>query len=161
MKNRTLADATGPTDGRDGGNVVWVYAVTAEVGTDELSGVTGVAGEPVRAVTDAGLSAVVGTVGDIGHGDKPLTRLLVGLTAIETAGRAHRQVIASLAEENPVVPVQLATVYPDDATIRRQLAERHTELAVMVESVTAEHTALRADVTGLWPPYSFADTSQL
>jgi hypothetical protein len=90
MKNRTLADATGPTDGRDGGNVVWVYAVTAEVGTDELSGVTGVAGEPVRAVTDAGLSAVVGTVGDIGHGDKPLTRLLVGLTAIETAGRAHR-----------------------------------------------------------------------
>jgi hypothetical protein len=31
----------------------------------------------------------------------------------------------------------------------------------MVESVTAEHTALRADVTGLWPPYSFADTGQL
>jgi len=43
-------------------------------------------------------------------------------------------VIASLAEDNPVLPVRLATVYPDDGTIRRQLAERRAELAVMVES---------------------------
>ena len=250
------AGSAGLGGGQDAGNVVWVYAVTTEVGTGQLSGVTGVAGEPVRAVTEAGLSAVVGTVGDPEHGDKPLTRLLVGLTAIETAGRAHHQVIASLAEDNPVLPVRLATVYPDDATIRRQLEGRHRELGVMVESfrgteewgvkvyvdpyggpigpagqgslpsleplwiqaeacaeeigqalsdiavatrrrpapdprfgtdsgwivlngaylleaeradefseivasVTAEHTALRADVTGPWPPYSFADANEL
>ena len=124
----------GSADGEDPSNVVWVYAVTTEVGTEQLSGVTGVAGELVRAVTEAGLSAVVGTVGDTSHGDRPLTRLLVGLTAIETAGRAHHQVIASLAGDNPVLPVRLATVYPDDETIRRQLAERRAELAVMVES---------------------------
>lgn len=128
------AGAAEPTDGQDASNVVWVYAVTTEVEPEQLSGVTGVAGEPVRAVTEAGLSAVVGTVGDTGHGDRPLTRLLVGLTAIETAGRAHHQVIASLAEDNPVLPVRLATVYPDDGTIRRQLAERRAELAVVVES---------------------------
>jgi len=247
------AETAEPTGGQDASNVVWVYAVTTEVGTEQLSGVTGVAGEPVRAVSNAGLSAVVGTVGDTSHGDRPLTRLLVGLTAIETAGRAHHPVIASLAEESPVLPVRLATVYPDDVTIRRQLAERHTELAVMVESfrdteewgvkvyadpygqpigpddlpsleplwlqaeacaeeisqalsdialatrrrpspdprfgadsgwmvlngaylletgradefaeivasITAEHAALRADVTGPWPPYSFAETSEL
>ena len=250
------ADPAEPAGGQDASNVVWVYAVTTEVGTEQLSGVTGVAGEPVRAVSNAGLSAVVGTVGDTSNGDRPLTRLLVGLTAIETAGRAHHQVVASLAEDNPVLPVRLATVYPDDATIRRQLAERHTELAVMVESfrdteewgvkvyadpygqpigpvipddlpsleslwlqaeacaeeisqalsdiavatrhrpspdprygadsgwmvlngaylleteradefteivasITAEHAALRADVTGPWPPYSFAETGEL
>jgi hypothetical protein len=200
---------------------------------------------------------VVGTVSDKNHGDKPLTSLLVGLTAIETAGRAHHQVIASLAQDNPVLPVRLATVYPDDATIRSLLTQRHSELAVMVESfrgtqewgvkvfvepedpftgpasdedslfpldslwvqaeacaeeighalsdiavatrhrpspdprfgadsgwmvlngaylleaeragefaeivesVTAEHAALRADVTGPWPPYSFADGHEL
>jgi Gas vesicle synthesis protein GvpL/GvpF len=237
------ARAAAAAGGQDASNVVWVYAVTSEVDTEQLSGVTGVAGEPVRAVTEAGLSAVVGTVGGPGHGDKPLTRLLVGLTAIETAGRAHHQVITSLAEDSPVLPVRLATVYPDDATIRRQLAQRHADLAVMVESfrgtqewgvkvyvdtygslpsqeplwvqaeacadeiaqalsdvavairhrpppdprfgadsgwmvlngaylleaeragefaevvasVTAEHAAVRADVTGPWPPYSFAD----
>jgi hypothetical protein len=241
---------------QDASDVVWVYAVTGEVDAEQLCGVTGVAGEPVRAVTEAGLSAVVGTVSDKERGGKPLTRLLVGLTAIETAGRAHHQVIASIAEDNPVLPVRLATVYPDDATIRGLLGERHADLAVMVESfrgtqewgvklyvdpydpliepagedrlpvleplwvqaercaedigqalsdiavatrhrpspetrfgadagwmvlngaylleaeraeefaevvasVTAEHAALRADVTGPWPPYSFADTGEL
>jgi hypothetical protein len=250
------AGAAEPTAGQDASKVVWVYAVTTEVDTEQLSGVTGVAGEPVRAVTEEGLSAVVGTVSDKDHGGKPLASLLVGLTAIETAGRAHHQVIANLAEEKPVLPVRLATVYPDDATIRRLLAERHSELAVMVESfrgtqewgvkvyvepydsptgsasqdsllsleplwvqaeacaeeigqalsdiavatrhhpspdprfgadsgwmvlngaylleaeraeefaeivasVTAEHAALRADVTGPWPPYSFADGHEL
>lgn len=250
------AGVAGPAAGQDASNVVWVYAVTTEVYSGQLSGVTGVAGEPVRAVTEAGLSAVVGTVGDPVGGDRPLTRLLVGLTAIETAGRAHHRVIASLAEESPVLPVRLATVYPDDATVHRKLAQRHAELAVMVESfrgtqewglkvyvdpygelvepaggsgvptpeplwvqaeacaeeigqalsdiavatrrrpapdprfgadsgwmvlngaylletdragefaeivasVTAEHAALRADVTGPWPPYSFAEEDEL
>jgi hypothetical protein len=250
------AESAEPPGSRDANEVVWVYAVTTDVDAEQLSGVTGVAGEPVRAVTEAGLSAVVGTVSDEDHGGRPLTRLLVGLTAIETAGRAHHQVIASLAEDNPVLPVRLATVYPDDTTIRGLLAERRAELAVMVESlrgtqewgvkvyvepcerligplrddalpsleplwaqaeacaeeigqalsdiavatrhrpppdprfgadsgwmvlngaylleadraeefaeivasVTAEHAALRADVTGPWPPYSFADGPEL
>jgi hypothetical protein len=248
------ADATGADGSQDTSNVVWVYAITTAAGAEQLPGVTGVAGEPVRAVTEAGLSAVVGTVSEADHGGKPLTRLLVGLTAIETAGRAHHRVIASLAKAHPVLPVRLATVYPDDATIRILLAERHTELAVRVESfrgtqewgvkvyvepydpiiglagegppsleplwvqaavcaeeigqalsdvavatrhrpspdprfgadsgwmvlngaylldaeragefteivasVTAEHAALRADVSGPWPPYSFANASE-
>lgn len=254
---RCRSRAAEPAGGQDASGVVWVYAVTADVDAEQLSGVTGVAGEPVRALTESGLSAVVGTVSDNTHRNKPLTNLLVGLTAIETAGRAHHEVIASLAEDNPVLPVRLATVYPDDATIRRLLAQRHAELAVMVESfrgtqewgvkvfvdpddpftgpaddqdslplleplwvqaeacaeeigqalsdiavatrhrpspdprfgadsgwmvlngaylleaeraeefaeivvsVTAEHAALRADVTGPWPPYSFAEGHEL
>ena len=38
------AGAAEPTDGRDASNVVWVYAITTEVGTEQLSGVTGIAG---------------------------------------------------------------------------------------------------------------------
>jgi hypothetical protein len=36
-------------------------------------------------------------------------------------------------------------------------AGRASEFTEVVESVTAEHAALRADVTGPWPAYSFAD----
>jgi Ser/Thr protein kinase RdoA (MazF antagonist) len=36
-------------------------------------------------------------------------------------------------------------------------AERSVEFAEIVRAIVAEHDALRADVTGPWPPYSFAD----
>jgi hypothetical protein len=39
-------------------------------------------------------------------------------------------------------------------------AERAAEFAEIVHALTAEHDALRADLTGPWPPYSFADRSQ-
>jgi Gas vesicle synthesis protein GvpL/GvpF len=119
-------------DGGDG--MIWVYAVTAGLDRGRLSGLTGVAGEPVRAVTESGLSAVVGSLGDESSGGAPLPSLLVGLTAIETTGRAHHEVIAHLAAGQPVVPVRLATVYPDEMTIRVLLAERHAELSVLLDS---------------------------
>jgi hypothetical protein len=121
-------------DGRDDNDVVWVYAITANAAPELLSGLTGVAGEPVRAVTEADLSAVVGTVTDATGSGKPLASLLVGLTAIESAGRAHHEVVARLAADNPVLPLRLATVYPDDTTVRRLLGERHGELSALVES---------------------------
>jgi hypothetical protein len=130
---RSPASAAAPGD-QDEDSVVWVYAVTTDTGPEQLSGLTGVAAEPVRVVTEAGLSAVVGTVSDATHCGKPLASLLVGLTAIESAGRAHHQVVAHLAEDKPVLPLRLATVYPDDATIRALLAERHGELTAMLES---------------------------
>jgi hypothetical protein len=112
--------------------VVWIYAVVADQAARRLAGLTGVAGEPVRAVTALGPSAIVGTVGEATG--KPLASLLSGLAAIETAGRAHHDVIAHLAESGPVVPLRFATVYPDDATIRILLAQRHGELTRMLES---------------------------
>jgi hypothetical protein len=112
--------------------VVWIYAVVADQTASRLADVTGVASEPVRAVTATGLSAVVGTVGDATG--KPLASLLAGLAAIEKAGRAHHDVIAHLAEAGPVVPLRIATVYPDDATIRNLLVQRHAELTRMLES---------------------------
>jgi hypothetical protein len=124
--------------GSGGVGTVWVYAVTPGLDPERrpgLTGLTGVAGEPVRAVTESGLSAVVGSLGDENSGGTPLSSLLVGLAAIETTGRAHHEVIAHLAMDVPVVPVRLATVYPDDTTIRVLLAERHAELTVLLDSL--------------------------
>src|SRR6266481_4362669 len=61
---RRAAAALAPGDPADpaAGTVVWVYAVTPDSGAQPQSGVTGVAGEPVRVVTEAGLAAVVGSV---------------------------------------------------------------------------------------------------
>jgi Gas vesicle synthesis protein GvpL/GvpF len=135
MENgRPAAHHDGMPSDQDDDDVVWVYAVTTDGGAEHLSGLTGVAGEPIRTVTAAGLSAVVGTVSDATRSGRPLAHLLVGLTAIESAGRAHHEVIAHLADHSPVLPLRLATVYPDDATIAALLAERRAELATLLES---------------------------
>lgn len=41
--------------------------------------------------------------------------------------------IAHLAAAGPVVPLTFATVYPDGATIRNLLAQRHDKLTRMLE----------------------------
>src|SRR6185437_8878517 len=100
----------------------------------DLSGLTGVAGEPVRLVTEGRLAAVVGSVSDTPFGEKTLPSLLADLSAIEKAGRAHHRVIARVAEHGPVLPLRLATVYADDETIATLLNKRYVELTVTLDS---------------------------
>ena len=114
--------------------VVWVYAVAADLDPGRLSGLTGVGGEPVRAVAEGDLCAVVGSVDAAVFGEKSLASLLADQTNIEMIGRAHHQVVATVASDDPVVPLRLATIYADDLTIRVLLAERLAELTVMLES---------------------------
>jgi hypothetical protein len=114
--------------------VVWVYAVAADLDPGRLSGLTGVGGEPVRAVAEGDLCAVVGSVDAAVFGEKALPSLLADQANIEMIGRAHHQVVATVASDGPVVPLRLATIYADDLTIRVLLAQRLAELAVMLES---------------------------
>ena len=114
--------------------VVWVYAVAADLDPGRLSGLTGVGGEPVRAVVEGDLCAVVGSVDAAVFGEKSLASPLADQTNIEMIGRAHHQVVATVASDGPVVPLRLATIYADDLTIRVLLAERLAELTVMLES---------------------------
>jgi hypothetical protein len=111
-----------------------VYAVTADLDPEQLCHLTGVGGHPVRAVAEADLSAVVGSVDAAEFGERSLSSLLANPLNIETIGRAHHQVIASVASDGPVVPLRLATIYPDDTTIRTLLAERHAELTELLRS---------------------------
>jgi hypothetical protein len=117
--------------------VVWVYAVIAHLDPGQLSGLTGVGGEPVRAVAEADLNAVVGSVDAAAFGEGSLTNLLTDLANIERIGRAHHQVVASVASvgsDGHVVPLRLATVYPDDETVRTLLAEHRTDLVELLQS---------------------------
>lgn len=98
----------------------------------QVCGLTGVAGEPVRVVTESGLGAVVGSVNDKQFGEQSRGRLLANLTRIEMVGRAHHKVVASTASAGPVVSLRLATTYPDDATIRTLLAARRAQLTTML-----------------------------
>lgn len=116
------------------GHVVWVYAITDDLKPDQLTGLTGVGGEPVRAVTEAGLTAVVGSVDAGSFGEEARTSLLSDLASIERLGRAHHQVIACVAAESPVLPLRLATVYPDDQTVCSLLGRSRAEFTVMLES---------------------------
>jgi hypothetical protein len=110
--------------------VVWVYAITNDLGPHQFAGLAGVGGEPVRTVAEAGLTAVVGSVEARAFGEDALASLLDGLDNIERVGRAHHQVIARAAAGGaPVLPLRLATVYPDDDTVRALLARRRGEFA--------------------------------
>lgn len=115
-------------------HVVWVYAITGDLKPEQLAGLTGVGGEPVRAVTEAGLTAVVGSVDAQAFGEQARTSLLSDLASIERLGRAHHQVIACVAAESPVLPLRLATVYPDDQTVRTLLGQSGAEFMVILES---------------------------
>ena len=115
-------------------HVVWVYAITDDLKPEQLTGLTGVAGERVRAVSEAGLTAVVGSVDARAFGEDARASLLSDLASIERLGRAHHQVIACVAAENPVLPLRLATIYPSDQTVRTLLGRSSAEFAVMLES---------------------------
>ena len=115
-------------------HVIWVYAITDRLVPEQLNGLTGVGGECVRAVSEAGLTAVVGSVDAEAFGEQARTTLLSDLASIERLGRVHHQVIACVAAENPVLPLRLATVYPSDQTVLARLRQSSSEFAVMLES---------------------------
>lgn len=114
--------------------VIWVYGITDNLQPEQIAGLTGVGGEPVRAIAETGLIAVVGSVDARTFGDQALAPLLADLTRIERLGRAHHQVIACIAAGGPVLPLRLATVCRDDRTVRRLLAQRSSEFAVLLET---------------------------
>jgi gas vesicle protein GvpL/GvpF len=104
--------------------VVWLYAVTAADARPDTTGLSGVAGEPVRAVTVDPLAAVVGTVPTADFAEEPLKEHLEDLRWLEAAARAHHGVIDTVFHGGDVVPLQFATVYHDDDAVRGVLRER-------------------------------------
>jgi Gas vesicle synthesis protein GvpL/GvpF len=116
-------------------DAIWGYAITAPLRPGRLAGLTGVARQPVRSVTQAGLSAAVSTVSLAEFGEQPLRRRLEDLAWLEATARAHHQVIEALPA--PVIPLRLATIYRDDSSVASLLGERQSELAAALDQVTA------------------------
>ena len=114
-------------------SATWLYAILPAPGAGLFDGVGGVAGEPVRVVTAAGLAAVVGSVPLGDFAEEPLRDHLEDLDWLEGAARAHDGVIAAAARAGCVVPLRFATVYHDDDRVRSLLTERHADLAATLE----------------------------
>ncbi|MGE5695463.1 MAG: GvpL/GvpF family gas vesicle protein [Candidatus Sericytochromatia bacterium] len=120
-----------PTD------AVWAYAVMEGGGADgPIGGLRGVAGEPVRLVTAAGLAAAVGTVGLEEFGEEAIRRHLEDLDWLAAKARAHDAVISAIARSVPVIPVRMATVYLGDNRVRQLLNARHDDFVAALNRVT-------------------------
>ncbi|MEU8824953.1 GvpL/GvpF family gas vesicle protein [Streptomyces sp. NPDC048636] len=124
----------------NGPDSTWLYAVMtapSEGGAPAaLTGVTGVAGEPVRLVVGSGLAAVVGSVPRGDFDEDALRDHLEDLRWLERAARAHHRVINESARHGQVVPLRFATLYHDDERVRAMLEERRDDLADTLARVT-------------------------
>jgi len=106
---------------------VWVYAVAERDAADRAGRegrIAGVGGNPVRVVPAAGLAAVAEDVPLEEFGESALRRNLEDLSWLEAAARAHHRVINAVAEQGPVVPMRLATVYSTDEGVAAALSDR-------------------------------------
>lgn len=112
----------------------WVYAVTSGDGTTPPE-LAGVGGAPLRAVTGAGLVAVVSAVDLAEYGEEPLRANLEDLAWLEATARAHHNVIDAVAEAGPTVPMQLATVYRSEERVAAMLAERRDDLLAALDRI--------------------------
>lgn len=112
----------------------WVYAVTPEAEPEPQ--LAGVAGEPVRGVTEDGLTAVVGTVPLATFGEEALRRNLESLDWLAGVARAHDAVVATVARSGPAVPFRMATVYFDDDRVRALLRDLGAEFRQTLARLT-------------------------
>ncbi|WP_433722846.1 GvpL/GvpF family gas vesicle protein [Nocardia sp. CA-129566] len=120
-----------------GGVGIWLYAVSSSCGdAAELSEVTGVAGEPVRMVVSADLTAVVGSVPLEVFGEQPLRGHLEDLDWLEATARMHDAVVSAVVRRGPAVPLRLATVFSDDNRVRELLDERRADFGAALALVS-------------------------
>ncbi|MDQ0380516.1 GvpL/GvpF family gas vesicle protein [Amycolatopsis thermophila] len=118
------------------GTGIWLYAVTRQLAPGVLDALRGVAGEEVRVVRDAGLSAVVGDVPMETFGEEPLHRNFEDLDWLGGVARAHDAVISAVVAAGPAVPIRLATVYHDEDRVRRVLEHRRPDFERALDFVT-------------------------
>jgi hypothetical protein len=116
---------------------VYLYAIgdAALADSGELVGTPGVDGAPVRVVVDGQLAALVASVDRNRFGEDAIRAGLEDLEWLEQLARTHHRVVDRTARNHPIAPVRMATVYLDDAGVRRLLAEHHAELVATVDRV--------------------------
>jgi Gas vesicle synthesis protein GvpL/GvpF len=115
---------------------LWIYAVAERVDAAGLRQLTGVGGGPVRVTSAAGLAAVAEDVGLAEFGEDALRRNLEDMAWLETTARAHHQVIDAVAQQGPLVPMRLATVYRSEASLAAVLADRAADFRAALDRIS-------------------------
>ncbi|MET8356714.1 GvpL/GvpF family gas vesicle protein [Micromonospora sp. NPDC005171] len=114
----------------------WLHGVVQDADPATLATIVGMDGGPVRAVSAAGLVAVVSAAPLDEYGEEPLRRNLEDLVWLERVARAHHAVVEALARRGPVVPARLATVHTDDGRVAGSLAASRAELVAALDRLT-------------------------
>ncbi|MER7707125.1 GvpL/GvpF family gas vesicle protein [Kitasatospora sp. NPDC097605] len=112
----------------------WLYVIT-EAGRSAPPGLTGVAGEPLHAVSGPGLTALAGAVPRSDFDEGPVRTHLEDAVWLEHAVRAHHHVVSSLARTAPVLPLRFAVLYRDDQRAAAMLMERRDELTAALRRI--------------------------
>lgn len=114
--------------------LTYVYAVgdvaLAEDGS--TAQITGIDDTAVRAVVCGQLAAVVGSVDAVAFNEDALKQSFEDLRWLERTARAHHDVVDALAENHPIAPLRLATVYLDDRNVRTLLTDRADEFMAVL-----------------------------
>ncbi|MEU7722561.1 GvpL/GvpF family gas vesicle protein [Streptomyces tibetensis] len=105
----------------------YVYAVCRPFGTPLQAQLTGVAGDPPRALTHHGLVAVVSHVPERDFAEEPLRRHLEDLDWLTETARAHQGVIDALTTVTTPLPLRLGTVFHDDSGVRTMMEAREED----------------------------------
>ena len=119
------------------GGWVWLYGVAGGDLGAFADGVAGVGGAPLRTITVARLTAIVGDVGDREYGEAALRRNLEDLDWLARTARAHHAVLEAVAERGPVVPMRLATLFASDAGVIGTLQERAEDFREALSLISA------------------------
>ncbi|WP_033309167.1 GvpL/GvpF family gas vesicle protein [Streptomyces iakyrus] len=105
----------------------YVYAVCRPFGTPLQAELTGVAGDPPRALAHHGLVAVVSHVPERDFAEEPLRRHLEDLDWLTETARAHQGVIDALTSVTTPLPLRLGTVFRDDSGVRMMIEAREED----------------------------------
>jgi hypothetical protein len=127
---------------------LYFYAISRGLTEEDLAGLTGIGGKPVRLVAQEGLVAVVTEVDLEEFGEEGLRRNLEDLRWLEAVAVAHDGVARHAAERAPTAPLRLATVFLHEDSLQAQLAEWHE---------SAERTLDRIDGRSEWSVKVYAD----
>src|SRR5260370_6413948 len=116
---------------------VWMYGVAGDDPEALAAGLAGVGGAVPRTITAAGLTAIVGDVGDREYGEVALRHNLEDLDWLAQTARAHHAVLEAVAERGPVVPMRLATLFASDAGVTGTLQERAEDFRGALSLISA------------------------
>ncbi|GHD00763.1 gas vesicle protein [Streptomyces violarus] len=105
----------------------YVYAVCRPFGTPLQSQLSGVAGDPPRALAHRGLVAVVSHVPERDFAEEPLHAHLEDLDWLTETARAHQGVIDALTTVTTPLPLRLGTVFRDDSGVRTMMEAREED----------------------------------
>ncbi|CAL9623908.1 MULTISPECIES: GvpL/GvpF family gas vesicle protein [Streptomyces] len=105
----------------------YVYAVCRPFSTPLQAQLTGVAGDPPRALTHRGLVAVVSHVPERDFAEEALRAHLEDLDWLTATARAHQGVIDALTTVTTPLPLRLGTVFLDDSGVRSMMEAREED----------------------------------